>query len=193
MHSIYKAQLAAIYSRHIWLTITLTTHCSLGADKPRYHRRSLATFSTIGSHRWRMPISLSCSFFAKPTNPMEVTPSEFDRHPWGVCRWFKTLGACNVSPIEQVRLHKGSISRVYIYIYDRFPATFCVAPALQNPPIARLRGARSVSDGGTVRASAPCRRLHESLADFHRDLYGFEAYSADYLSENRWKTGWFIV
>lgn len=117
MHSIYKAQLAAIYSRHIWLTITLTTHCSLGADKPRYHRRSLATFSTIGSHRWRMPISLSCSFFAKPTNPMEVTPSEFDRHPWGVCRWFKTLGACNVSPIEQVRLHKGSISRVYIYIY----------------------------------------------------------------------------
>ena len=148
MHSIYKAQLAAIYSRHIWLTITLTTHCSLGADKPRYHRRSLATFSTIGSHRWRMPISLSCSFFAKPTNPMEVTPSEFDRHPWGVCRWFKTLGACNVSPIEQVRLHKGSISRVYIYIYDRFPATFCVAPALQNPPIARLRGARSVSDGG---------------------------------------------
>lgn len=78
---------------------------------------------------------------------------------------------------------------IYIYIYDRFPATFCVAPALQNPPIARLRGARSVSDGGTVRASAPCRRLHESLADFHRDLYGFEAYSADYLSENRWKTG----
>lgn len=95
-----------------------------------------------------------------------------------------------MSPIEHVRLHKGSISRIYIYIYDRFPATFCVAPALQNPPIACLRGARSVSDGGTVRASAPCRRLHESLADFHRDLYGIEAVEAgDYLSGKRWKTG----
>lgn len=178
-YSIYKAQLAAIYSRHIWLTITVTTHCSLGADKPRYHRRSLATFSTIGSHR-RMPISLSLSLlscsFTKPMNPMEVTPSEFDRHPWGVCRWFKTLGACNVSPIEQVRCTKVPYRiYIYIYIYDRFPATFCVAPALQNPPIACLRGARSVSDGGTVRASAPCRRLHESLADFHCDLYRFQA------------------
>lgn len=70
-----------------------------------------------------MPISLFFSLpllsgsFTKPMNPMEVTPSEFDRHPWGVCRWFKTLGACNVSPIEHVRLHKGSISRVYVYIY----------------------------------------------------------------------------
>ena len=36
------------------------------------------------------------------------------------------------------------------YIYDRFPATFCVAPALQNPPIAYHRAARSVSDGGTA-------------------------------------------
>lgn len=194
MHSIYKAQLAAIYSRHIWLTITLTTHCSLGADKPRYHRRSLATFSTIGSHRWRMPISLSCSFFAKPTNPMEVTPSEFDRHPWGVCRWFKTLGACNVSPIEQVRLHKGSISRVYIYIYTTgFQRLFAWRPRFKT----RQSRASVAQDRwvmvDTVRASAPCRRLHESLADFHRDLYGFEAYSADYLSENRWKTGWFIV
>lgn len=31
-------------------------------------------------------------------------------------------------------------TKVHIaYIYDRFPATFCVAPALQNPPIASLR------------------------------------------------------
>lgn len=77
-----------------------------------------------------------------------------------------------MSPIEQVRCTKVPYR---IYIYDRFPATFCVAPALQNPPIACLRGARSVSDGGMVRASAPCRRLHESLADFHRDLYRFQA------------------
>lgn len=146
MHSIYKAQLAAIYSRHIWLTITLTTHCSLGADKPRYHRRSLATFSTIGSHRWRMPISLSCSFFAKPTNPMEVTPSEFDRHPWGVCRWFKTLGACNVSPIEQVRLHKGSISRVYIYIYIRPVSSDFLRGARASKPANRAPPWRKIGE-----------------------------------------------
>ena len=98
-----------------------------------------------------------------------------------------------MSPIEQVRCTKVPYRiYIYIYIYDRFPATFCVAPALQNPPIACLRGARSVSDGGTVRASAPCRRLHESLADFHRDLYRFQAVRRLFIGkpvENRWKSG----
>lgn len=147
-YSIYKAQLAAIYSRHIWLTITVTTHCSLGADKPRYHRRSLATFSTIGSHR-RMPISLSLSLlscsFTKPMNPMEVTPSEFDRHPWGVCRWFKTLGACNVSPIEQVRCTKVPY-RIYIYIYIRPVSSDFLRGARASKPANRVPPWRKIGE-----------------------------------------------
>lgn len=189
-YSIYKAQLAAIYSRHIWLTITVTTHCSLGADKPRYHRRSLATFSTIGSHR--MPISLSLSLlscsFTKPMNPMEVTPSEFDRHPWGVCRWFKTLGACNVSPIEQVRCTKVPY-RIYIYIYTTgFQRLFAWRPRFKTR---QSRASVAQDRWVMVERFELLPRVDVCMNHWPIFIAIFigSRLSADYLSENRWKTG----
>lgn len=98
---------------------------------------------TSGSHR---SFSFLLTSFAPAMNPVEVTPSEFNRQPWGVCRWFKTLGACNVSPIEHVRFHKGPY-RVYIrpVSSDFLRGARASKPANRVPPCTR-----SVSDGGTV-------------------------------------------